>query len=353
MKGKILVINPGSTSTKIAMFDEGHRQWGVSIPHSPEELAKYPAVYDQLDMRYQLVVQAAREQGETLDDLAAVVSRGGPFAPVKSGAYEVGEKMLYTMEHNPVDQHVSNTGAGIAWKIARPRGIKAYIYDSVTVDEMIPVARVTGLPEMSRRGQGHNLNMRAAAIAVCEKLRLDYYAVNILVAHLGGGITLSLHSRGRIVDMISDDEGPFSPERAGGLPGFQLVEACFSGQYDKKGFFKHIQRNGGLIAYFGTADIRDVEAMIARGNERAKLVYEAMALCVAKNLAKLSVVTDGAIDRIVLTGGIAYSKNFTDMVEKRVKFIAPVEVLPGENEMQALYEGAARVLTGAEQARQF
>lgn len=353
MKGKILVINPGSTSTKIAMFDNGERLWGENIPHSLEELVKYSAVYDQLDMRYEMVLEAAHKQGETLDDLAAVVSRGGPFAPVRSGAYEVNKKMLHTMEHNPIDQHASNTGAGIAWRIAQSKGIKAYIYDAVTVDEMIPITRITGLPEMARRGQGHNLNMRASALAICRKLGLDYYGVNVLVAHLGGGITLSLHSKGRIIDMISDDEGPFSPERAGGLPGFQVVEECFSGEYDKKGFFKHIQREGGLIAYFGTADTREVEEKIAQGDEKVKLVYEAMALQVAKNLAKLSVVVDGAIDRILLTGGIAYSEMFTGMVSDRVRFIAPVEILPGENEMNSLYEGAVRVLTGEEMAHQY
>lgn len=350
MKNKILVINPGSTSTKIAMYDNEKRLWDNSIEHSLEELSQYDTINDQLDMRYQLVVDCVAQMGDSLSELAAVVSRGGPFARVQSGAYEINEKMLEIIKTSPIDQHASLTGAGIAWRIAQSQEIKAYIYDAVTVDEMIPLTRITGLKEMERRGQGHNLNMRAAALAVCKKTGLDYYSSSILVAHLGGGITLSLHHNGRIIDMISDDEGPLSPERAGGLPGFQLIDLCYSGKYDRKAMMKHIQRSGGLIAYFGSADTRQIEQKVLDGDEKAKLIYEAMALNVAKNLAKLSVVVDGAITRIVLTGGIAYSEMFTGMVRERVKFIAPVEILPGENEMQALYEGAMRVVNGEEQA---
>ncbi len=350
MRNKILVINPGSTSTKIAMYDRAGRLWDKSISHSLEELSKYDVIWDQLDMRCQLVTEAVKEMGDSLEELETVVARGGPFARVRSGAYKVTGKMLAKICTNPIDQHASLLGAGIAWKIAQIQEIEAYIYDAVTVDEMIPVTRITGLKEMDRHGQGHNLNMRAAALNLCKNKGLDYYSSNILVAHLGGGITLSLHSNGRIVDMISDDEGPFAPERSGGLPCFQLIELCYSGKYTKKEMFKHIQRSGGLIAYFGTADSRDVEKRIAEGDEEAKLVYEAMGLNVAKNLAKLSVVVDGAIDYVVLTGGIAYSKMFTNMVAKKVAFLGPLEILPGENEMQALYEGALRVVTGEEKA---
>lgn len=347
----ILVINPGSTSTKTAMYDGTAPLWSESISHSLEDLAHYDTIYDQLDMRYNLVVGLVEKKGYKLGDLAAVVSRGGPFASVKSGAYEVNEKMLEKMRNDPIDQHASNTGMAVAYKIAQSQGIKAYIYDAVTVDEMIDIARITGLKEMQRRGQGHNLNMRAAALKLCEDKGWDYYRKNIIVAHLGGGISLSLHEQGRIVDMISDDEGPFSPERAGGLPGFQLIELCYSGEYGKKAMFKHIQRKGGLIAYFGTADTRDIEKMMLDGDENAKLVYEAMALNVAKNIAKLSVVPNGDIDAIVLTGGIAYSTLFTGWVAERVKFIAPVEVIAGEKEMDALARGALRVLRGEEEAK--
>lgn len=351
MKDKILVINPGSTSTKIALYDFEGKLWDKSISHSLQELSKYDTIYDQLDMRYGLVADAVKESGNSFGELAAVVSRGGPFARVESGAYRVTETMLDIIRTRPMDQHASNIGAAIAHKIAQSQGIEAYIYDAVTVDEMIPLTRITGLKEMERHGQGHNLNMRAAALAVCRKREMDYYGSNILVAHLGGGITLSLHHNGRIIDMISDDEGPFAPERSGGVPCFQLIELCYSGKYDKKAMFKHIQRSGGLISHFGTADSREIEKRIAQGDEQAKLVYEAMALNVAKNLAKLAVVVDGRIDCLVLTGGIAYSKLFTEMVAKRVAFLGPLEIVPGENEMQALYEGALRVIRGEEMAK--
>ena len=353
MSEKILIINPGSTSTKIAMYQGDEQLWMESIEHSLEEMKKYDTVYDQLDMRHQLVVETARNRGDDLQGLAAVMSRGGPFAAVKSGAYEVGEEMLEIIRTNPISQHVSNIGMAIAKKIADPLNIKAYIYDAVTVDEMIPVTRIVGLKEMDRHGQGHNLNMRAAAINMCRQKQWDYYQKNIVVAHLGGGITLSLHSQGVIVDMISDDEGPFAPERSGGLPGFQLINACYSGKLTEKDMFKHIQRTGGLISLLGTPDARQVEKMIADGDEYAALVYDAMALGVAKNIAKLTVVVDGKIDSIVLTGGIAYSEKFTGLVVPRVKFLAPVDILPGENEMDALAQGCLRVLRGEEKARTF
>lgn len=350
MREKILVINPGSTSTKIALFDRSKELWRESISHSPQDLAPYDSIMDQIPMRRALVLQALSSHDCRTSELEAVVSRGGPFAPVKSGAYKINEAMLHKIRTAPMDQHASNTGAEIAYTIAKAEDIPSYIYDAVTVDEMLPIMRVTGLREMQRHGQGHNLNMRAAALAYCRQSGRNYDAVNLIVAHLGGGITLSLHSDGRMIDMISDDEGPFAPERAGGLPGFQLIELCYSGTYTKEEMLRHIQRQGGLMAYFGTADIRNVERQIEADDARSKLIYEAMALNVAKNIAKLSADVCGKLDAILLTGGMAYSDCFTAEISKRVRFLAPVEILPGENEMQALYEGARRVLDGEEQA---
>jgi butyrate kinase len=353
MGKKILVINPGSTSTKIAMYEDEERLWVVSIPHSLAELSQYESILDQVDMRFGLVMQVLRDRGFNPADLAAVVSRGGPFARVKSGAYEIDEAMLEKMRTNPIDQHASNTGMAIAYRIAREQGIAAYIYDAVTMDEMIPLTRIVGLKRMARKGQGHNLNMRASALRWCRENGCNYHDKNILVAHLGGGFSVSLNSGGQTIDMISDDEGPFSPERAGGLPGFQLIDFCFEEGQTMKDVLRSIQRKGGLIDLIGTADSLEIERRIANGDEEAQLVYEAMALAVAKNLAKLSVVTDGQIDVIILTGGIAYSAYFTEMVKKRVCFIAPVFVQPGENEMEALAFGALRVLNGEEQVKRY
>lgn len=350
----ILVINPGSTSTKIAWYCDTEKKWGESIEHDPAVIKTYAVIYDQLQMRTDLVMKTIADKGEDISTLNAVMSRGGLVGRVRAGAYEVNDAMVEVLRDRPVNHHASNLGAAIALNIARKVGIKAYIYDPVTVDEMIDLVRITGLKEVERFGQGHNLNMRAAALRLCKDESMEYAKSNIIVAHLGGGITLSLHSGGKIIDIISDDEGAFSPERAGALPIYRMFAALKDKNLDYAATMKLLQRNGGLMSWFGTSDTRVVEKMaLEEGNKQAKLVYDAMALSVARSIAKLAVVVDGSVDRIVLTGGIAYSEYFTGEIIRRVKFIAPVTVYPGENEMQALAEGAYRVLTGQETAHTF
>lgn len=350
----ILVINPGSTSTKIAWYFGAEKKWGESIEHDPSRIKAYAVIYDQLEMRTDLVLKTVEAKGESLLPLSAVVSRGGLLGRVSAGAYEVNDAMVEVLRERPVNHHASNLGAAIALNIARQAGVKAYIYDPVTVDEMIDLVRITGLKEVERFGQGHNLNMRAAALRLCKEKAVNYSDTNIIVAHLGGGITLSLHSQGRIIDMISDDEGAFSPERAGALPIYRMLAALEDKQLDRAGTMKLLQRGGGLTSWFGTSDSRVVEKMaLEEGNAQAKLVYDAMALSVARCIAKLAVVVDGKVDHIVLTGGIAYSKYFDSEIIRRVSFIAPVTVFAGENEMEALAQGALRVLTGEEQAHIF
>ena len=350
----ILVINPGSTSTKIAWYCGKEKKWGENIEHDPAQIKTYAVIYDQLEMRTQLVLKTIADKGETVDSLSAVVSRGGLLGRVSAGAYEVNDAMVEVLRDRPVNHHASNLGAAIALHIARQAGVKAYIYDPVTVDEMIDLVRITGLKEVQRFGQGHNLNMRAAALRLCKEENMDYGKSNIIVAHLGGGITLSLHSQGRIIDMISDDEGAFSPERAGALPIYRMLSALDEKHLDYAGTMKLLQRGGGLTSWFGTSDTRTVEKMaLEEGNAQAKLVYDAMALSVARSIAKLAVVVDGSVDRIVLTGGIAYSKYFCGEITRRVSFIASVTVYAGENEMEALALGALRVLTGEETAHVF
>lgn len=353
MSFNILAINPGSTSTKIAYYQDDSPVWVRSVEHDRQSLAPFKTVYDQYEMRKQLVLNVMAEQGSPLESLSAVVGRGGLLPPVKSGAYRVNPEMLETLRDRPVNEHASNLGAVIAWSIAEPLGLPSFIYDPVTVDEMEEIAHITGLKEMRRIGMGHNLNMRAAAIRFARENGKPYDQLNILVAHLGGGITLSLHSKGRIIDMISDDEGPFSPERAGGLPGFQVIKMATSGEYDYKAMMQKVQRQGGLMAYFGTADTRVVEAMIHDGDDYARLILEAMALNVAKNIGKLAVVVRGKVDGIVLTGGIARSAMITGWISERVSFIAPVTILAGENEMESLALGTLRVLRGEEQPHIF
>ena len=335
------------------MYEDEERLWDADVGHSLEELSAFAEILDQVDMRYGIVEKVVLEKGYDFSCLDAVMSRGGPFARVESGAYEIGEAMLEKMRTDPIDRHASNTGMEIAYRIARQVGIKAYIYDAITVDEMIPIAQVVGMKGMRRRGQGHNLNMRAAALELCKRQGWDYREKTILIAHLGGGITLSLHQDGRIVDIISDDEGPFAPERAGGLPNFQLIDLCFEEGMTKEEVLRRFQRAGGFISLLGTSDSREIERRVAAGDEEARLVSEAMALTVAKNIAKLSVVAYGKIDGIILTGGMARWTGFTAMVEGRVSFIAPVHILPGEGEMEELALGCLRVLRGEEEAKQY
>ena len=312
---KILVMNPGSTSTKIAVYQDETPLFVESIEHSQDELKPFENIIDQYEMRKDLIVATMEKNGVHKEDLTAIVSRGGLLPPIKAGAYRVN--------------------------------------DAVTVDELEPLAKVTGLPEMQRKGMGHNLNMRAAAMKYAKENNKPYRDISVIVAHLGGGITLSLHHKGQIVDMISDDEGPFSPERAGGLPAFQVIDMATREGMGKKAMMKKVKTQGGLMGYFGVNDTRIVEKMMMDGDEKAKLIYDAMILNVARNIAKLAVYVDGKVDNIILTGGIAYSEYFTKEVAKRVEFIAPVIVYAGENEMESLALGALRVQRGEEEAKTF
>ncbi|MDR1045811.1 MAG: butyrate kinase [Candidatus Adiutrix sp.] len=350
---KILVINPGSTSTKIAVYEDETTLFMESVEHDLETLQAYPGIYDQYGMRAGVVGEALRQGGFKGADFSAVVARGGLLPRARAGAYLVTPELLDTLRHRPQNEHISNIGAALAQSLAEPFGLRAYIYDPVTVDELEPIARVTGFKEMERRGQGHNLNMRAAAIKKARELGRPYDEVTSIVVHMGGGITMSLHHQGRIIDMISDDEGSFSPERAGGLPGFQLIALATGGQYDYQSLMRKYTRQGGLMSHFGTTDARAVLKMMEGGDRRAALVLEAMCHNVARNVAKLAVAVRGRVEHIVITGGLAHCRLFCDWIGERVGFIAPVTVIPGENEMEALALGALRVLRGEEEAREY
>lgn len=351
---KILVMNPGSTSTKIAVYEDEQPLFVESISHSAEELAPFDDIISQYEFRKGLILQALQEHGVDLAALTCIVARGGLLPPLEAGAYKVNDDMVWQLTYAPQNEHASNLGAVIADAISKELGhIPAYIYDAVTVDELEEMNKITGLPEMHRKGMGHNLNMRAAAMRYAREEGKAYQDINVIVTHLGGGISVSVHHDGRMIDMISDDEGPFSPERAGGLPGFQIIKMMDRPDMDAKKMMKKVKTQGGLMGYFGTNDTRKLEQMIAEGDQKAKLIYDAMALNVAKNIAKLSVCVNGEIEKIILTGGIAYSEYFTREVERRVKFIAPVLIYGGENEMESLALGALRVQRGQEEARTF
>lgn len=355
MKNKILAINPGSTTTKIAVFEEEEKLFSRNIEHNEEELAKFDDIFDQYQFRRDLILKVLAEQNIDPASLNAVVARGGLLPPVASGAYLVNEEMIEQLHYYPQNEvrHASNLGAPIAKSISDSIGVPAYIYDPVTVDEMEELAKVTGIPEMRRSALGHNLNMRAMAHHYARLIDIPYNKLTLIVAHLGGGITLALHQNGRIADMVSDEEGPFSPERSGGLPLFQTIAMAFSGDYDSVSMMKKVKNSSGLYAHLGTKDAREIEKRIAEGDEHAALIYEAMALAIAKAIGQLAVYAKGKVDGIILTGGIAYSTMINDWIKERVSFIAPVTVLAGEDEMQSLASGALRVLLGKEKAREF
>ncbi len=349
----IFAINPGSTSTKISLYEGDLELFTETIDHDPVELDKFHSIADQYQMRKEIIVKTLEDKGYSINSLDAVVGRGGMLPPVKSGAYEVNNAMVDVLLHRPSAEHASNLGGVIAYEIAKGIGKKAYIYDSVRVDELADIARISGMPDIPRTSTVHALNSRAMAMKAAKERNQSYYDVNCIVAHLGGGISLSVHSKGQMIDIMSDDEGPFSPERSGRVPCKALIDACYSGQYDRRTMHKKLRGNGGLKAYLNTHDARAVEKMIGEGNEEAELVYSAMAYQVAKGIGDLATVVYGNVDFIVLTGGIAYSKMLVKWITDRVSFIADVVVLPGENEMQSLTNGVLRILNGEETARTF
>lgn len=347
---KILAINPGSTSTKIAIYEDDKEVCKKTIEHSNEEIKKYKNITEQYSMREEALLNFLEEINFKVEELSAVVGRGGLLPPVQSGAYEVNESMVERLSKRPLVEHASNLAAIIAYEIAKPLEIPAFIYDSVAVDELEDIARISGMADIKRESLIHALNMRAVAIKVAKESERPYKDMNMIVAHLGGGISISIHEKGKMIDIVSDDEGPFSPERSGRIPCRRLIELCYSGKFDKSTMKKKLMGKGGLISYLATNSAIDVEEKIKNGDENAKLVYEAMAYQIAKGIGELATVVKGEVDRIIITGGIAYSKMMTEWIKRRVEFIAPVEIVPGENELEALAFGALRVLKGEENA---
>ncbi|MGL5346522.1 MAG: butyrate kinase [Peptostreptococcaceae bacterium] len=353
MKYRILAINPGSTSTKIAVYDNEKQILVKGIDHPVSEIDKYDRIQDQFDMRKEEVLKVLRENNIDISTLSAVVGRGGLLPPVKSGAYLVNNEMLDRLINRPVLEHASNLGAIISYEIAKPLGINAYIYDSVSVDELSDIARPSGIEGMDRSSLSHVLNSRAMAIRYAKESNRKYDELNLIVAHLGGGISISVHENGKMVDIVSDDEGPFSPERAGRVQCKKLIDRCFSGDYTHREMLKMIRGKGGIVSYLNTVDVREVEKMVTEGNEKAKLIHNAMTYQISKGIGELSTVVEGKVDAIILTGGIAYSSMITSNIKKRVEFISDVIIMPGENELESLSLGTLRVLTGEEEAREY
>jgi butyrate kinase len=352
-KNYILVINPGSTSTKLALFNKSEECIVTSnVSHSTDVVKKHEKIYDQKDMRTKVIMEWIKERGVALNELAAVVGRGGLLRPMPGGTYKVTQKLLEDLRIGYQGQHASNLGGVIAYEIARKVNITAFIVDPVAVDEMIDVARLSGLPEIPRRSLVHALNIKAVTRKICNKLNKNFQHSSYVVAHLGGGISVSPVKNGRILDVNNaNEEGPFSPERAGGLPVGEIVSMVFNGNYTQKELKKKVVGQGGLVGYLGTNDGRKVNKMINDGDTKAELVLKAMAYQIAKEIGGMSVALKGEIDAIILTGGLAHNKKLTEWIAERVSFIAPVELVPGEDEMLALAQGAIRVLKEEEKAK--
>jgi butyrate kinase len=350
----VLAVNPGSTSTKLALFRDETIVREANLKHADADLAPFPRVFDQLDFRVAAVDRLLAEAGVKPGELSAVVGRGGLLKPLPSGTYAVDEAMLADLEEAKRGEHASNLGGAIARRIADHHGCPAFIVDPVSVDEMDPVARVSGLDGVERHSRVHALNMKAVAKRHAKTVGKEYPELRLVVAHLGSGVSLSVHSGGRMIDTINpQDEGPFSPDRTGGIPATDLIDLCFREGATPKGVRRILFGDGGLYSYLGTRDAREMVKRAEAGEEKARLVLEAMGYQVAKCIGELATVLRGKLDGILLTGGMAYNAPVVEGIKGRVDWIAPVYVYPGEDELQALCEGALRVLRGEEPARKY
>lgn len=352
----ILTINPGSTSTKIGIFSgQGTDQeptpvFVENIRHSAEELSAFATLYDQLDYRRDLILATVKKAGFSLGDIEGFIGRGGLLRPIESGVYKVNDAMTADLHKGIQGVHASNLGGLLAHAVSGGKG--AYIADPVVVDELSSVARISGHPLFKRTSIFHALNQKAIARRHCRLHGLSYNDVNLIVTHMGGGVSVGAHAKGRVIDVNNalDGDGPFSPERSGTLSVGQLINYCFSGKYTEKEIRAMIQPKGGLVAYFNTNDLQEVEEM-AKSNDQAALVLDAMAYRVAKEIGAAAISFRGKVDAILLTGGMAYSDRLTSYITDHTAFIAPVHKYPGEDELQALASAIMRVFTGEEEVK--
>lgn len=349
---KILIINPGSTSTKLAVWEEKEGMiLEEDIEHSLEKLSGFKKIVDQLEYRTECIREFLENKGLRVEEFTALAARGGLLRPLAGGTYEVNEDMVRDLRRGVQGEHASNLAALIAGELGKSKNLPVYITDPVSVDEFNPLARYSGIREVERRSLGHALNIKAVGRKVAAKIGRDFSAMNMVVAHLGGGFSIASVKRGRIEDVNNANEmGPFSPERTGGLPVGDLVTEAFSGKYTQDELRRKLIRKGGLVAYLGTNSCQEVEERIAKDDEEAKLVYEAMIYQICKEIGAAAAALAGKVHIIVITGGLARSHYVVERIKEKVSFIANVLVFPGSLEMEALALGAYRVRTGQEEA---
>ena len=352
MSIKSLIINPGSTSTKIGVFEDETLLFEETLRHSTEEIAQYASIVDQKDFRKQIILDLLAKKDFDINSLQVVVGRGGMLKPIPGGTYAVSDDLLEDLKIGKQGQHASNLGGILAREIADSIGVPSYIVDPVVVDELMPISRYSGVPELPRTSVFHALNQKAVAKRYAKEQGVSYDSLNLIVVHMGGGVSVGAHEKGRVVDVFNalDGDGAFSPERAGAVPAGALIKMCFSGEYTEKEVYKKIVGNGGFNAYLGTNDMRDVEKMADNGDEKAIEIREAFIMQVAKDIGSMACVLKGKVDQIVVTGGIAYDKAVVAGLKERAEFLAPFTVYPGEDELLALTQGALRVMNGEEEA---
>ena len=355
MSIKTLVINAGSTSTKVGVFEDETLLFEETLRHPTEEIAKYASVIDQKDFRKEIILDFLKEKNCDPKSLNVIVGRGGLLKPIPGGTYAVSDALLADLKKGVQGQHASNLGGILAREIGDKLGIPSYIVDPVVVDELTDKARLSGMPELPRRSIFHALNQKAVARRYAKEHGTTYDALNLIVIHMGGGVSVGAHSHGKVVDVnnILDGEGCFSPERSGTVPVGDLVKMCFSGKYTQAEIYKKICGQGGFNAYLHTNDARVVEKMVKEGDAYAKLVEDAFYYQIAKDAGAMAAVLEGKVDAIILTGGIAYNPYTREVLEKKIGFIAPITVYPGEDELLALAQGALRVMNGEEAPQQY
>ena len=349
---KLLIINPGATSTKIAVFEDEEQLFKVTIDHSAEELDQFPRVIDQADYRKEAILKAITEAGYQLGDFAAVCGRGGLYRPIPSGTYAVNDKVMADVEAAPYGEHPSNLGAYLAKKLGDMVGIPAFFVDPVCVDEMTEVAHVSGFAEFRRLSQFHALNQKSVGRKAARRLGKSYEEARLIVCHLGGGVSVAAHDHGRVVDVFNvKDEGAMGMDRGGGLPVNQLIDYCYAGR-SREEVKRTLGRRSGMLSYVGTTDFREICARVVSGDERFTAAYRALVYQLAKDIGAMAAVLHFNVDAIVYTAGMAYEDFFCDDISAYVSKIAPIIRLPGEEEMRSLAEGALRVLRGEQEAAQ-
>ncbi|NCC95923.1 MAG: butyrate kinase [Synergistales bacterium] len=351
----LLAINPGSTSTKIGLFQDDKQLWEDTQRYDTDVIGGFSSIAEQEDFRLNEIKKVLEEKGLNVKDLDCVVGRGGLLRPIPGGTYRVNQAMMDDLTSAKYGSHASNLGGPLALRLAKEAGRpdNAFIVDPVVVDELMDEARLSGLPEIERRSIFHALNQKAIARKVASDLGKSYEELSLVVAHMGGGISVGAHLNGRVIDVNNalDGDGPFSPERAGTLPSGGLAKLCFSGSVTLGEMKKKLSGKGGLVAHLGTNDLREVVRRRESGDQQADLVFRSMAYQIAKEIGSRSVALEGNVDGVILTGGLAYSDQFVQEITKYVSFIGPVMVYPGEDELLALSQGALRVMSGQEKGK--